>query len=371
MNYFDGAFARVWTIASEEDVLELQGSAGLYTHLNGVHGRIRVGAFKIGRIAQERLPHLTNDVANDPWISDPDWARREGMVAFAGYPLVVENKLVGVLGVFARHALGQDALKALESVSATIAISIQRNHAQEELAQSAGELKRSNEDLEQFAYVASHDLRSPLNTVIRFTELVLSRKAKLLDEEMKRLLNMVLGSAKRMADLISALLNYSRLNDVETDEIKPVSSLTACRDAVANLRTAIEETQAQIECEELPEVLANSAQLTQVFQNLLSNAINYRGEAAPFIRVSAERQKNSWQFSVADNGPGIASEYHEVIFEPFKRLHGHDRPGSGIGLAFCRKFLEREGGRIWVESEEGKGATFRFTLPAGKRPSPN
>ena len=147
-------------------------------------------------------------------------------------------------------------------------------------------------------------------------------------------------------------------------EVGPVSSLAAYENAVANLSAAIAEAQARIERADLPDVLSNPAQLLQVFQNLISNALHYRGAVTPHIRVFAERQNSFWLFSVSDNGPGIAPQYHSLIFEPFKRLHGADRPGSGIGLAFCRKFIEREGGKIWVESEEGKGATFRFTLPA-------
>lgn len=369
VNHLDVAIARIWTLAPTEDVLQLVASAGLYTHIDGAHARIPVGSFKIGRIAQERAPHLTNDVANDPWISDAAWARREGMVAFAGYPLVVESRLIGVLGLFSRHKLGPDALMALESVSATIAIAIERNRSQQELVEFARELQRSNEDLEQFAQVASHDLRSPLNNVMQFTQLMMRRHAGALDRDMTELLTIILNSGQRMADLIAALLNYSRLNYASTNELRPVSSLAAYGDAVENLRTAIEEAGAILEREELPEVLSNFSQLTQVFQNLISNAMQYRGEAIPRIKISAQRQDNFWRFSVADNGPGIAAEYHSMIFEPFKRLHGNDRPGSGIGLAFCRKFVERQGGRIWVDSEAEKGATFYFTLPAIEKAS--
>lgn len=364
VEHLDVAFARVWTLVPREDILELQASAGLYTHIDGSHSRIPVGSFKIGRIALERRPHLTNDVANDSSISDPEWARREAMVAFAGYPLVVEDRLIGVLGLFARRPLGPDTLTALASISATIAIAIERKRAEAALTQQTIDLKRSNEDLEQFAHVASHDLRSPLNTVRNFTELVVRRHGASLDSEMKQFLEIVRDSATRMSELISALLTYSKLSSPESKTIKPVSAREAYEDAVANLHSAIESAQARIERDQLPEVLTNRTQLAQVFQNLISNSIQYRGDAPPHIRVTAQRQNAFWLFSVIDNGPGIAQEYHSLIFEPFKRLHGHDRPGSGIGLAFCRKFIEREGGTMWVESEQGAGATFRFTLPA-------
>jgi len=253
---------------------------------------------------------------------------------------------------------------ALASVAATIAIAIERKRSEEALVAQAAELRRSNDDLEQFAHIASHDLRSPLNTILQFTEMMVRKQGSSFDAEMGQLLQIVRNSAGRMGDLISALLTYSRLNDASTREAEPVSSLTAYENAVANLSAAIGEAQARIECADLPAVLSNPEQLLQVFQNLISNALHYRGAVTPHIRVSAERQNSFWLFSVSDNGVGIAPQYHSLIFEPFKRLHGADRPGSGIGLAFCRKFIERDGGKIWVESEEGKGATFRFTLPA-------
>jgi PAS domain S-box-containing protein len=364
VTHLDAAFSRIWTLSPKQDVLELQASAGLYTHLDGAHARVPVGSFKIGRIALHRRPHLTNNVLSDPEVSDRDWAEREGMVAFAGYPLIVEDRLIGVLALFARHSLGQDTVNALASVAATIAIAIERKRSEESLVTQAAELRRSNEDLEQFAHVASHDLRSPLNTILQFTELMVRKHGASLDAEMVELLQIIRNSAGRMGDLITALLTYSRLNDESSREATPVSSLTVYENAVANLSAALAEAQARIECADLPEVVSNPAQLLQVFQNLISNALHYRGAVTPHIRVSAERQNSFWLFSVSDNGPGIAPQYHSLIFEPFKRLHGADRPGSGIGLAFCRKFIEREGGKIWVESEEGKGATFRFTLPA-------
>jgi PAS domain S-box-containing protein len=364
VTHLDAAFARIWTLSPKQDVLELQASAGLYTHLDGAHARVPVGSFKIGRIALYRRAHLTNNVLSDPEVSNRDWAEREGMVAFAGYPLIVEDRLIGVLGLFARHSLGQDTVSALASVAATIAIAIERKRSEEALVTQAAELRRSNEDLEQFAHVASHDLRSPLNTILQFTEMMVRKQGDSLDAEMGQLLQIVRNSAGRMGNLISALLTYSRLNDASSREVRPISSLTAYENAVANLAAAIAEAQARIERADLPDVLSNPEQLLQVFQNLISNALHYRGAGTPHIRVSAERQNSFWLFSVSDNGVGIAPQYHSLIFEPFKRLHGADRPGSGIGLAFCRKFIEREGGKIWVESEEGKGAIFRFTLPA-------
>ena len=294
------------------------------------------------------------------------------MVAFAGYPLIVEDRLIGVLGLFSRQILQEDTLTALESVSATIGIAIERKHSEDALARYAQELKRSNEDLEEFAQVVSHDLRSPLNSVLNFTELILGRQDDALDEEMKFSLGTVRDSAKRMGELITALLIYARLNDGGANYVGPVSSREAYQGAVANLRSAIAEADARIEPEDdLPDVLSNLVQLSQVFQNLISNAIHYRGEDRPHIRISAEKRGRFWLFSVRDNGPGIPARYHSLIFQPFKRLHGEERQGSGMGLAFCRKFIEREGGTIWVESDEGRGANFRFTVPGTESSAPD
>lgn len=243
------------------------------------------------------------------------------------------------------------------------------DEAHVKLTQYADELKRSNEDLEQFAYVASHDLRSPLHSIANLSELVVRTHSGSLTPEAKDFLRLIRDNAKRMSELISALLAYSRLNDAALNFREPVSSQAAYETAIANLRSAIEESGAVVERSELPEVLTSRAQLIQVFQNLISNAIQYRGEASPKIVVHAARRGEFCQFSVRDNGPGIPERYHSVIFEPFKRLHGAERPGSGIGLAFCRKFIERGGGAIWVESEEGRGATFVFTLPAANPPA--
>ena len=365
VTHLDAAFSRIWTLSPKQDVLELQASAGLYTHLDGAHARVPVGSFKIGRIALHRRAHLTNNVLSDPEVSDRDWAEREGMVAFAGYPLIVEDRLIGVLALFARHSLGQDTVNALASVAATIAIAIERKRSEESLVTQAAELRRSNEDLEQFAHVASHDLRSPLNTILQFTEMMVRKHGASLDAEMVQLLQIIRNSAGRMGDLITALLTYSRLNDATSREAEPVSSLTAYENAVANLSAAIAEAQARIECADLPEVVSNPAQLLQVFQNLISNALHYRGAVTPHIRVSAERQNSFWLFSVSDNGPGIAPQYHSLIFEPFKRLHGADRPGSGIGLAFCRKFIEREGGKDLGRVRGRQGRNFPFHAACG------
>jgi PAS domain S-box-containing protein len=223
------------------------------------------------------------------------------------------------------------------------------------------ELRRSNDDLSQFAAVASHDLRSPLNNVMQFAQLLELRYGDKLGDG-KEFLGHVIVAAGRMSALIEDLLRYARIT---TDAAVPALQVDANEQidvALQNLQGSIAKSGAIVTHDPLPAVRIDATHLVQLFQNLIGNAIHYRGPDAPRIHVSAQDQGDHWQFSCADNGVGIAPDFHESIFAPFKRLHGHDRPGSGIGLAICKKVVERFGGRIWVESDEGKGATFLFTI---------
>ena len=224
------------------------------------------------------------------------------------------------------------------------------------------ELRRSNDDLAQFAAVASHDLRSPLNTVVQFAQLLELKYAQDLGEG-KEILGVLLSAAKRMGALIDDLLRYARVGEELVPAPKPVDANDLLRIALDNLEASITRSGAVVTHDPLPAVRIDATYLAQVFQNLIGNAIHYRADTPPRIHIGVANEDMYWRFSCADNGLGIAPEYQAQIFEPFKRLHGHDRPGSGIGLAICKKVVERFGGRIWVESEEGKGSTFFFTLP--------
>ncbi len=230
------------------------------------------------------------------------------------------------------------------------------------LQQQKAELQRSNTELEQFAYVASHDLQEPLRAVTACGQLLQERLAEAHDAASAELVQFMVEGGARMAALISDLLAYSRLGTAG-DPFRVVDSGAMLDRARQQLRAAIEESGAVVEAEALPRVLADEVQLTQLFQNLLGNAIKYRGAGPPRIIVRAERRDGSWEFSVKDNGIGIESQYFARIFVIFQRLHTRtDYPGTGIGLAICQKIVERHGGRIWVESSLGSGSTFRFTL---------
>ena len=235
------------------------------------------------------------------------------------------------------------------------------------LLRQTDELARSNADLEQFAYVASHDLREPLRMISIYTELLARRYRGSIDAEADGFIRTVLEAVQRMETLIKDLLNYSATIHTETVAVDKFEMSEAVGAALKLLESRIRESGATIVTGPLPEVAGESTQFTQVFQNLLSNAMKYRSKLPAQIRIDAGQEDGAWTFSVSDNGIGIHADYHETIFHPFKRLHGREYQGSGVGLAICRRIVERHGGRIWVESSPGQGATFRFTIPAAAR----
>lgn len=226
------------------------------------------------------------------------------------------------------------------------------------------DLKQINEDLQQFSYAASHDLKEPLRTVTNYLQLIRLRfSGKVLDAEAAKLFDIAVAGAQRMHALVEALLEYSRTGEVHEGALQSIPADGIVRDAMGNLQSSISECGAEIVVGQLPVVRANPLHLTQVFENLIGNALKYRSERPPRIAVNALESGQDWIFSVEDNGIGIPREYQAQIFGIFKRLHGDEYPGTGIGLATCKKIVERHGGSIWVESEAGHGAKFCFTLP--------
>ncbi len=239
-----------------------------------------------------------------------------------------------------------------------------RKLAEEAMKQYAAELRRSNEDLEQFAYAASHDLQQPLRTITNYSRLLARRYKGKLDTDADEFIGFIEQGGGRMQALITDLLEYSRVS-TRARPLEPIPAGKPLEEALENLRFQIEETAAEISSSPLPTVLADPHQLRQVFQNLIENAIKFqRAGEQPRVRIAAERQGQVWRFSVADNGIGIEPQYFERIFVVFQRLHGPEQyEGTGIGLALCRRIVERHGGRIGVESEPEQGSTFYFTLP--------
>jgi len=239
----------------------------------------------------------------------------------------------------------------------------ERKQAEEALKEKTEELARSNRELEQFAYVASHDLQEPLRMVTNFVQLLAKRYQGKLDSNADDFINFAVDGAMRMWKLINDLLAYSRVG-TRGHTFELINCETILQEVLDNLKVTMEESGTVVTHDSLPTVMADSLQLGQLFQNLIGNAIKFRGDERPRIHISASRNGRGWTFSVRDNGIGIAPEFTERIFNIFQRLHGRQQyPGTGIGLAVCKKIVERHGGRIWVESEPEKGATFYFTLP--------
>ena len=238
-----------------------------------------------------------------------------------------------------------------------------RRQAEEDLARKVEELARSNADLEQFAYVASHDLQEPLRMVTAYTQLLAERYRGKLDAEADKFIGYASEGAMRMQVLIQDLLAFSRVGRAESSDAN-IDCNVVMEEVLQTLSAAVRESSAVISYSRLPQIQGDRTQLGQVFQNLIANAIKFRGKEPPKISVQAENKDEQWCFEVSDNGIGVAPESAGKIFEVFHRLNARtEYPGNGIGLAICKKIIERCGGRIWVESQSGSGSSFKFTLP--------
>lgn len=259
----------------------------------------------------------------------------------------------------------EEVLARVENQLTICRLQKQLQRQNQKLHQLNEDLAHSNQELEQFAYIVSHDLQQPLQTITGFAELMLSLKSEInLEEEVDEYVVPILEEGIRMQELIKNLLEYSRIG-TKRRKLQPIDCHLILAETLKNLHHSIEESQAIITHQTLPTVKADKIQLGQLFQNLIGNGIKYRRPGVlPQVTISAEQKQQEWLFTIQDNGIGIKPDYFERIFQIFQRLHTvQDYPGTGIGLAICKKIVERHGGRIWVESEFGMGTTFYFTIP--------
>ncbi|MGA7576682.1 MAG: ATP-binding protein [Desulfobaccales bacterium] len=291
------------------------------------------------------------------------------------YPLTLRHASGRLLEVLYNAAIYRNEAGEVQGVFAAARDITERKRAEQELArlneeleqrvqERTAELERSNRDLEDFAYISSHDLQEPLRKIANFSEMLARQYQGQLDEHGVRYFGYVTDGAKRMQDLINDLLNYSRVGRAEIP-LTPASLEDILKGTLNDLHTVIKDSRAEISHEPLPALQVNPHQLGQLLQNLLTNAIKFHGGQPPRIHLAARQEDSEWVFSVRDYGIGFEPQYADGIFKVFKRLHSKEEyPGTGIGLAVCKKIVERHGGRIWAEAEPGRGATFYFTIPA-------
>lgn len=301
---------------------------------------------------------------------------RSGLRSFISVPLIYKDATIGVLHFSSAkpNAYSEYEVAIADLIAAQIAGAIENSHLHTEtleadrvLQRQAQELARSNAELEQFAYVASHDLQEPLRVIAGYVHLLEERYADKLDQDARDFIGFATDAAYRMRALIDALLQYSRV-ETHGNPFEKMDCNRALSEAMADLEISIGESHAEITTDRLPEIVGDHIQITHVFENLISNAIKFKkDDSQPKIHVSCGRSGDCWRISVSDNGTGIRPRYQERIFGMFKRAHKRSKyPGTGIGLALCLKIVERHGGRIWVDSQVDRGSTFHFTIPAIK-----
>jgi PAS domain S-box-containing protein len=305
---------------------------------------------------QNKKPQKNLQVAlNEGHCLDEGWRyRKDGSKFWASVVITAVKDKTGKLIGFAKVTRDMTERRQAET------------ELERKVEERTRELEQKNKELEQFAYVASHDLQEPLRMVATYVDLLNERCAMKLNKDEHDFIQYALDGAERAQQLIRDLLEFSQAGN-KTKNVKPTDLNLILKQVLQNLRVVLEETKAEIDTGPLPTLNVDETQIFQLLQNLVSNALKYKGQDNPKIKISAHEDTDNWTFTIQDNGIGIAPEYHQRIFELFQRLHGKSKyPGTGLGLAICKKIIERHDGKIWVESNLGKGAAFKFSLPKGR-----
>ncbi|HYE98287.1 MAG TPA: GAF domain-containing protein, partial [Planctomycetota bacterium] len=374
VDHLDAALARIWTLNEAENVLELQASAGMSAPIEGAQGRVPVGTSMIGKIAAEGRPLLTQDVGADPLLGEPGEGRKAAILSFAGYPLKLDGRVVGVMGLFSGAPLSEDTVEGLASIADSIAVGLERKRKEtqlqelnarleERVQERTAELQAANRELEAFSYSVSHDLRGPLRSMDGFSQVLLRQYADRLDERGQKYLHRVCAAAEKMGRLIDDFLNLSRLTRAPLS-FERLDLSQMAREILAELRRA--DPGRSVEAVVAPDlaVRGDPRLLRVVLENLLGNAWKFtRAKKTARIEVASCAREGSKAFVVRDDGAGFDMSYVGKLFKPFERLHAvEEYPGTGIGLASVQRIIARHGGRVWAEGEPGRGAAFYFSL---------
>jgi len=385
VSHVGAAFARIWTYNEAEQMLELQVSAGLYTHLDGPHSRVPLGQFKIGLIASERKPHLTNQVIGDPRVNNQEWARQKKMVAFAGYPLLVGDRLYGVLAMFSRHKLSDATLSALALISQGVALSLQRREADAERARllQAAEGARetaevANRAKDEFIATVSHELRTPLNAILGWARLLES--GDLTKSEIAEAAAVIERNARAQSQLIEDLLDVSRIVSGKLRlDLRTIDLPEVVREAVRIIEPTAAVKSIKLDCVLDPNagpISGDAERLQQIVWNLVSNAVKFTFKGGR-VQVGLKREDSHVELTVSDNGMGIPADFLPHIFERFTQAdttNTRSHTGLGLGLGITRHLVELHGGAIYAFSDgPDTGATFCVHLPIlilHQRPEP-
>lgn len=364
VRHLNAAFARIWVTDESGDLLILRASSGLYTHLDGAHSTVPVGKLKIGYIAESQRPHLTNQVIGDPRVNEQQWARQEGMVAFAGYPLIVDGNTVGVMAIFAKHELSESAISAMGSVANELAVGIARKQAEERLLQKAAALELADARKNEFLAMLAHELRNPLAPIRSGLELLQAEYAE------NDVIPVMQTQLEHMVRMVDDLLDVSRIMRGRIEMKKrPTPFHRILERSVSTVRPVIKEAGHELVLQQPPAdwwVNGDDVRLTQVLINLLHNAAKYTPEGGR-IEVKLESDDRTLRVSVVDNGIGIDTEFAPELFTLFAQAaRGLDRSqgGLGIGLTLVKQIVTLHGGEVDAVSDgHGCGSTFSFTLP--------
>ena len=364
VKHLDAAFARIWVVDEAGETLVLRASAGMYTHLDGGHSRVPIGQLKIGMIAESQTPHLTNEVVGDPRVNEQEWAQREGMVAFAGYPLIVDGATVGVMAMFARHPLADNVLLAMASVSNELAVGIRRKHAETELVEKAEALELANTRKNEFLAMLAHELRNPLAPVRAGLELLAA------DDPGNDVIHTMRPQLDHIVRIVDDLLDVSRIMRGRIEmRRQPVALQQVIDRSVAAIRPALEEARHSLKTPTLPSPLwihGDEVRLTQVLTNVIHNAVKYTPDGGA-IEMTVDATDSEVSVTVVDNGIGFAPEFAPELFTLFTQANqalDRSQGGLGIGLTLVKQIVVLHGGRVEARSDgHNQGSTFTIYLP--------